>query len=236
MAIPCYLAMTAAEVQAAAQLPEHTGWLACHFSSYSTGLSNLPRDLPAGSMIIINDRIPLHDHDPALILEQSLWLYEDLSPACFLLDLQRPKEPLAEKIASLLVEKLPCPVGLTHFYGKELACPVFLPPPPLYMPLEEYLQTWKDRPVWLEAVIEAATITVDADGSKLLPAEIAPLSEPIFEEESLHFLYHTNLLDKAVEFRLLRNQECLQKFLSHAEDLGVTLAAGLYQQYKSSPE
>ena len=235
MAIPCYLAMTAAEIAAADQLPTHTGWLACHFSSYSSGLSNLPQQLPADSMIIINDRTPLHGHDPEYILDQCLQLYESLSPACFLLDLQRPGELLAEKIGALLAEKSPCPVGITAQYGKDLSCPVFLPPPPMHAPLEEYLLPWKDRPIWLEAVTEGAIITVDSNGCTVLPHSPTVLPEPIFMENTLHFLYHTRLLEHAVEFQLLRDRQCLQSFLACAENLGVSLAAGLYQLHKNSP-
>ena len=235
MAIPCYLAMTAAEISAADQLPPHTGWLACHFSSYSTGLSNLPRSLPPDSMIIINDRIPLHHHDPEYILDQCLQLYESLIPAYFLLDLQRPGDDLARQITQLLSAKLPCPVGVSSLYGKELCCPVFLPPPPMHMPLAEYLLPWKGRPIWLEAVTEGAVITVDTNGCQFHATAPIDLPEPLFEERTLHFLYHTELLDHAVSFQLLRDQQRLQDYLQHAEELGVTLAAGLYQQYKNSP-
>ena len=46
MAIRQYLAMTAAEMTQAGSLPRHSAWMACHFSPYSTGLTNLPDRLP----------------------------------------------------------------------------------------------------------------------------------------------------------------------------------------------
>ena len=46
MAIRPFLAMTAAEIRGTETLPPKTAWMACHFSPYSTGLSNLPKDLP----------------------------------------------------------------------------------------------------------------------------------------------------------------------------------------------
>ena len=49
------LAMTAAEL-GAAPLPSHPAWMACHFSPYSTGLTNLPPKLPQDSLLILNDR------------------------------------------------------------------------------------------------------------------------------------------------------------------------------------
>jgi len=68
MPLTTYLAMTAAEMHYAETLPEHPVWMACHFSSYATGLSNCPTFLPAGSLLMINDRIPIWNHDPAHIL------------------------------------------------------------------------------------------------------------------------------------------------------------------------
>ena len=52
MAIRPFLAMTAAEIQGTETLPPKTAWMACHFSPYSTGLSNLPKALPPGLSLI----------------------------------------------------------------------------------------------------------------------------------------------------------------------------------------
>ena len=64
MAIPQYLAMTAAEMAGTAPLPRYMAWMACHFSPYSTGLTNRPAKLRQGSLLILNDRTPIHCHDP----------------------------------------------------------------------------------------------------------------------------------------------------------------------------
>jgi hypothetical protein len=60
-------------------------WMACHFSPYGTGLSNLPPNLPANAMVILNDRTPIHGHDSKEILCQ----LNNLTPHCLLLDFQR---------------------------------------------------------------------------------------------------------------------------------------------------
>ena len=70
MALTLYLAMTAAELQNCRQIPEHIAWMACHFSPYSSGISNVPVQLPAGSVLILNDRIPPQGHDPELVARQ----------------------------------------------------------------------------------------------------------------------------------------------------------------------
>ena len=70
MAIPQYLAMTAAEMAGTAPLPRYMAWMACHFSPYSTGLTNLPAKLHQGSLLILNDRTPIHCHDPERVCRE----------------------------------------------------------------------------------------------------------------------------------------------------------------------
>lgn len=230
MALPCYLAMTAAEFGAAETLPERIAWMACHFSSYGLGLSNLPQQLPAGSMVILNDRTPPHGHDPALIAQQLSELLEALHPSCILLDLQRPDVQETALIAHSLAKALPCPVGITQQYAKELDCPVFLPPPPLHVPLQTHLAPWKGREIWLELAPETETITVTAEGAQTEPTAPLPLHEPVFEESLLHCRYHTAVTADRAAFALQRDKEHLSGLLEEAEALGVTQAVGLYQQ------
>lgn len=230
MALQCYLAMTCGEFQAAATLPEHMAWMACHFSCYGTGLSNLPKVLPEHSMVIVNDRTPIHGHDPSLILEQLLQLQEDCNPSCFLLDFQRPDSSDAAKVARVLTQGLPCPVGISELYADVLDCPVFLPPPALHIPLDAHLSSWKGRRVWLEAATDAQTVTVTAQGSRFEPADVGNLDEPVFEDKALHCRYHTELTENAARFHMLRNKDELTALLAEAEKLGVTQAVGLYQQ------
>ena len=76
MAMARYLAMTAAEMMGGAPLPGKTAWMACHFSPYSTGLCNLPAALPPGSLLILNDRTPIHGHDPERICRELVVLWD----------------------------------------------------------------------------------------------------------------------------------------------------------------
>ena len=232
MALPCYLAMTAAEYTGAETLPEQVAWMACHFSCYGLGLSNSPQQLPEGSMVILNDRTPIHGHDPALIVQQLSALLEDLHPSCFLLDLQRPNVQATADLVNALTDALPCPVGVTEYYARELNCPVFLPPPPLHMPLDVHLAPWKGREIWLEIATEAEMITVTADGAQTESAESAPLEAPVFEDQRLHCCYHTTVKEDRAVFSLLRDKDHLPGLLEAAEALGVTQAVGLYQQLR----
>ena len=233
MALRCYLAMTAAEFQGVDVLPPHPGWMACHFSCYGLGLSNLPKVLPEGAMVIVNDRTPVNQHNPEVILQQLLALIDALHPSCFLLDFQRPAQPQAAEITRVLTEKLPCPVGVSQLYAEDLNCPVFLSPPPLHKPLKEYLQPWQGRPIWLEAALTAQTVTVTKDGSCFEPVQYTCLPEPSFCDDELYCRYHIDCQPDAATFTLQRDQALLETMLEEAETLGVELAVGLYQQLGS---
>lgn len=230
MAIPRYLAMTAAEFDNAETLPRHTAWMACHFSCYGTGLSNLPTQLPQDAMVIVNDRTPVMGHDPQRILRELTQLWETLTPSCVLLDFQRCAEELSAAVARLLVENLPCPVGVSEHYAQGLNCPVFLSPPPLHVPLKKHLAPWSGREIWLEAALEAERISVTQDGSQFESTRFAKLDDPVFQEEALHCRYHISLTENAAVFELERGKEELETLLNEAEAAGVSLSVGLYQQ------
>ncbi len=230
MSINCYLAMTAAEFSACEKLPQHIAWMACHFSCYGAGLSNLPSTLPSNSMVILNDRTPLQGHDICLIVQQLTTLAKELSVSRFLLDFQRPGNEAATDLAKMLVKELPCPVGVTDLYGKDLSCPVFLPPPLLHVPLEQHLAPWKNREIWLEAAPTGTLITVTQDGSQIKDCLITHNDKPVFEDADLNCEYSIEVNGDQANFRLYRNNNMLGKMLCQAETLGVTLAVGLYQQ------
>ena len=73
-----HLAMTAAEISYASKLPANPAYMACHFSAYGTGLSNMPTQLPKDSLLILNDRVPVCGHDHDLIPEQLRQLVQSL--------------------------------------------------------------------------------------------------------------------------------------------------------------
>lgn len=227
MGIRCYLAMTAAEIHNCEQLPENLGWMACHFSSYGTGLSNLPQTLPPGAVIILNDRTPIHGHDPQQIKQQLSNLCQQLSPAGILLDLQRRESTETNELVTELTSGLPCPVGVSEAYAAYCESPVFLSPCPVYIPLEEHLAPWNEREIWLDIAPQAQTVTIDEMGSTPKDVAWTELSDPVFTDEALCCRYHMEVLEDRVLFHLQRDQE---KLLAMAEKLGVTCAVGLYQQ------
>lgn len=230
MAIACYLAMTAQEVGAAMALPPHMAWMACHFSCYGAGLTDLPKKLPKNAMVIIDDCTPIRDHDLSYILEQLQALYDNVHPGSFLLDFQRTGFKKSGQLAELLTRELPCPVGVSQHYAKELSCPVFLSSPLPNVSLEQHFAPWQGREVWLEIATEAFTITVTERGSHAKPDSRLELPEPSFQDRKLHCRYHIELQENAAVFHLARQKEDAMELLSQAESLGITQAIALYQQ------
>ena len=223
MDLPLYLALTAAEFMNSSSFPRNLAWMACHFSPYGTGLSNLPPDLPPGSMLILNDRTPIHGHDP----EEILYQIKQISPRLLLLDFQKQAAE-ARQLADYLLPGLECPVGVSHLYAGELDCPVFLPPVPADVPAAEYLSRWKGREIWLEAALEGLRYTVTAQGSTPSPLPHPPSGGQA--DTALHCHYTIEEHPYGVDFLLYRTPEDLKHLLQNAKSHGVTCAVGLYQE------
>lgn len=228
MALPLYLALTAAEFQNCSSLPGHTAWMACHYSSYGLGLSNRPQTLPKGSMLILNDRTPPMGHNPELIARQLSESVSTFQCGSVLLDFQRPDIAENSAVVRELVAALPCPVGVPEPYAHGLDCPVFLPPIPPHISLEEFLSPWRGREVWLEAALDCQVITVTAGGAALSPG--TPASDSVLRDKELHCHYTVDAFDDRISFTLYRTDEDLVELLASAEDQGVTRAIGLWQE------
>lgn len=230
MAFPCYLAMTAAEFALTQARPDKLAWMACHFSPYGTGLSNRPEQLPKGAMVILNDRTPIHRHDPELVAGQLLETAEKTEAACVLLDFQRPDCPETAAVAQAIVQAMTCPVGVSKLYAGALSCPVFLPPPPLDQPLEAHLAPWQGREIWLEAALDAETITLTQEGPRFAPSNHWEGPETGFQDETLHCHYSVEIQTNQIRFTLFRTWADLKALFQTAAGLGVTQAVGLFQE------
>lgn len=229
MVLPLYLAMTAAEMQNCEALPHRAAWMACHFSPYSSGISNVPENLPPGSMLILNDRIPPQGHDPALVAEQLAQAALELEAGRLLLDFQRPFDPALAQVVQAAQAVLPCPLAVTVPYAAQSHCALLLAPR-LHKPLAETLSQWPGREIWLEAALECERWTVTTEGSR---REDAPMPEkplPFHRHELLHLNYRTEVSPEQVCFTLWREEDQLQSYLQAAAGLGVACAVGLYQQ------
>lgn len=232
MGLVPFLAMTAAEIAGNRGLPPKIAWMACHFSPYGPGLSNLPRVLPPGSLLMVDDATPLRNHDDKLILDQLCRCVQVHSCCGILLDFQRPAEPRTAALVKCLCEALPCPVAVSHLYAERNSCPVCIPPVPLSEPPEGWFSKWKGaEELWMELSREGEQITVTEEGATIAPLSFWEAMETDFYEETLLCHYRQEVREDAVVFTLYRTQEDHLHLLDLAEKLGVKAAVGLYQEF-----
>ena len=208
--------------------PPRFAYMAAHFSPYGKGLSHLPEGLPEGSVILLDDSMEPKGHDPDMVAEQLAELVERFSPFGVLLDFQRSVTGELRAMAERIAKALPCPVGVTEGYAKNLGCPVFLPPPAVNKGLEDYIAHWKEQGVFLEIAPEGLEITVTEAGSHFASVPLVP-GLPL-EDKRLHCHYNVEVLaDKAV-FTICRYREDLAALVQEAENLGVLGCVGLYSE------
>ena len=229
MATETILAMTAAEIANSTDLPSKIGWMACQFSPYSTGLSNLPQWLPENSLLILNDLTPIHGHDPERIGQQLAERLKTLHCCGLLLDFQRPDCAETRSVIGHLLQVLPCPVVVSDCYAKEYDCPVFLTPAPPSCPLEEHIRPWAGRDIWLEIGLDGEQIRLTEKGSSFVPLPRFIPPDTGHHNAVLHCHYQTNVAED-VRFTLWRTKEDFAELLDEAEKLGILKTVGLYQE------
>lgn len=228
MPIPLYLAMTAAEFSSCPSLPERIAWMACHFSPYGTGITNCPQQLPPGSLLILNDRMPSCGHDPAQIADVLAQLAKDQACAGILLDLELPPDRLTRQIVASIIQSAPCPVAVSSQYAQDAACAVFLTPP-MHIPLADFLAPWEGREIWLEAAIEDVEFCITETGCRIQPLPCPPEAFP-HRAPGAFSHYHITVEEDALHFSFRRSKEDLQAMAQEAENIHCMV--GLYQQLK----
>ena len=231
MAIAPILAMTAAEIRNISILPGKIAWMACHFSPYGTGLSNLPKELPPGSVLIVDDITPPHRHDPVFIAKQLTQCVETLQCSAILLDFQRSGCEKTQTIAKHLVSSLPCPVVVSEFYAGDQSCPVFLSPVPPSTALETHILPWESREIWLEICLEGEILTLTENGCETTPFPYPDPDAAGFTEEKLHCHYKIETNEKSARFTLWRTKEDMENLLEEVETVGISGVVGLYQEW-----
>lgn len=226
-----YLAMTAAELRNCDALPDHIAWMACHFSPYATGLTNVPSSLPPNSLLILNDRTPVCGHDPTQIAETLHGAVEKYRCSGILLDFQRADQEETFAIVDQVLT-LPCPVCVAQPYANGRNCPVLLPPIPLLKTVNEYLQPWQGREIWLELALDGASISVTETGSMLSNLGVCTDDSFPFRDDPLHCHYGVKYDQSEATFNLKRIKSDLQSLQIAAEELGVTQFVGLWQELR----
>lgn len=223
-----FLAQTGREMEQF--LPPKTAYMACHFSPYGAGLSNLPKALPEGSLLLLDDSMPVQGHDGGLVSGQLKELAETFSLQAVLLDFQREKTEEVCDMVKRILQALPCPTAVTIPYGKDFTCPVLLPPVPVNQGLQTHLSPWLSRGVFLEIGTDAAAITVTAQGSAITPLlpdhrRALPLEDP-----RLHCHYQVEVSPTRAVFTLQRDLRDLAALAEEADGMGTLGILGLYQE------
>lgn len=228
-----YLAMTANEYRTAPSLPDSAAWMACHFSPYGTGLSNLPDELPEGSLLILNDRTPIHGHDPELICAQLNTVCDSLKCSGILLDFQRRNDPETKTLCEHLSAHLQHPFAAVPWYLTDNAA-VFLPPvPPDELPVD-CIRPWMGREIWMEAALSRKSIAISQDGSAECEFQPAPEDAVVHSDSALHCSYYISADPDHIQFHLFRTKKDLEELMNSS---GPEIKwIGLYQELKDFAE
>jgi len=235
MATSPYLAMTAAEYHGVPSLPSRVAWMACHFSPYGLGISNIPDQLPEDSLLILSDVIPIHGHDPQIIAGQLKTCIDALVCRALLLDFQRTPSPPTQELADCLIRSIPCPVVVSQPFADGRNCPVFLPPCPPYIPLSEHVAPWEGREVWLELSYSHTNILLTSDGTEITTSTDTIPTGSGLADPNLHCHYLTHVQPEQVAFQLWRTDDDLKMLMEKSRALGIQHHVGLYQELISSP-
>ena len=230
MVLPLYLAMTAAEISGSIPIPDYCAYMACQFSPYTEGLTNLPESMPEETMLVLNDRMPYPGHSADLVVHQLQRLVDQWNCESILLDFQRPPDPESMWLARKIADSLLVPVAATEGFARDLSCPVLLSPAPLHVPLPEYLQPWHGREIWLEAGFSQEEIIISKTGAKItnrFPPD--GLSGGFFDKE-LCCHYQIKQETARTIFTLFDTPTSLREKLELAHSLGVVRAVGIYQE------
>ncbi|MBR4864904.1 MAG: hypothetical protein IKU07_10030 [Oscillospiraceae bacterium] len=230
MDIKRYVAMTKAELATFPVAEDLPAWMACHFSSYGNGLSNIPDWLPAGSMIILDDRTPPCDHDTDVIAMQLNSLADKYKTDIFLLDFQRKNNHHTENIVKELTTKLRGKVGVTEAYAHCASCAVFITCPLPHQSLPDKLSKWKTRELWLELATETEIITISKGNTTFERVNYSLLTETDLYDEKLKSRYRAAVKENNAKIIIERTSEELSLLLQEAQSLGIKIAAGLCQQ------
>lgn len=228
MEIPLFLAISQQEMASCSHIPQNVAWLGCHFSETAPDLTGFPTHLPENSFLIIDDSVPILNHDPNRIVRQTAQIVSNCGCKGVLLDFQRPPQAQSIQMVQALLE-LPCPVGVAELYAKELDCPVFLSPIPPTCPPEKYLGPWHRQEIWMDLSCSPTQITVTAKGSQTTPLAQMDGALP-HRDQALCCHYRIEKYDSEIRFLVQRTEEDLTALIKKCRSHGVTQAFGLYQE------
>ena len=193
-----YLATTAQEL---AQFP-HPGriaYMACHFSPYGPGLTDLPDSLPDDAMVILNDRIPFLRHDCNLIASQ----LASLPCESILLDIENMNTEDAKELVNAIISAANVPVGVSAKYAWDHPCAVFLPACEADQNPFASSKNWSGREIWLDLSPGCVYCRVTAQGCNRTKEPFPPRAG-MHHDRKLFCHYSIELRDAEAIFYLHR--------------------------------
>lgn len=230
MVLPLYLAMTGSEIRHKNHISRPIAWMACQFSPYSQGITNVPECLPPESILILNDRMPCQGHSPSLVAQQIKKAADQLQCESILLDFQQVPNPESEAMTAYLAEHIAHPLYISGTYGKHLTCGIFLPPPPLHEPMSDYLDQWGGRQIWMETGLFQETVTITREGTTYTPQFPPDGLDGGHFDQTLCCRYQAVLSDDEIRFLLYDTADTLPHKWRLAQECGVSRILGLYQE------
>lgn len=151
--------------------------MACHFSLSGTGISNLPEELPGGSILVLSDEIPEAGHDPAQVAGELEAALRGFHCSGILLDFERECTVRGGQIArqiAAMAQSLGILCAMPEqWIPPGIECAVFASLPPLL----NQPPLW-DRPVVLELAPRRMTLILDKDGATPTPWTDPPGDPP----------------------------------------------------------
>lgn len=221
-----YLAMTAQELSQYRN-PVRTAYMACHFSPYGPGITNVPESLPEGAMVILNDRIPFLHHDCALIAAQLASLPCD----AVLLDLENTDSGKAEELIAAVLSAVQVPVGVSEKYASGHSCAEFISPSDADEDPFELLKNRKGREIWLDLSPGRVCCRVTSQGCERTGGP-HPCDSQVQKDDALFCHYSIAVKESEALFYLHRTWEDICAIMEQGKAMGVTRGIGLYQEWK----
>ncbi len=239
MSIPLFLAITPAEFAHLPELPNPLAWMSVRLSLTSPGLSNVPSQLPPGSLIIFDDKTPWSGHSVELVCKEMTTLLLNTKAYGLLLDFERAPTPetiLLVKALSQCCKEIGIPLAAPEGYGGDESVAVFTSPFPCW---KKPTETSNDhRALWLDASPTAHALRITQDHAVGIalpyPPETPPEEDQIHWDESLHCAYWTDFDGDGLVITMYRTPEKTTELLAELPSSPFRLAVGVWREYALS--
>ncbi len=235
MSIPFFLAISAQEFPFLSELPSNIAWMSVHFSSYGSGLSNLPHNLPKGSLLILDDQTPWEGHSTEVVCREIVESLLENQATGLLLDFERPATPETNLLTTALSQccrEIGVMLGAPLSYATDDAA-IFISPLPCQTPPERLYQ--KNRKVWLDVSPGAYLIHIGAQGATGQAADQRSFPDgiyPVFTDTELCCSYRSRPNAGGVDILLNHSRESIETMLATLDENAVQLAIGLYREFR----